>query len=91
MATTDIINRLDRDLFKDPKISTEELFRRLTELVETLYEIIAQTSGNTLTNPNIRTYSVTTDTSTGITVTRIVFDTEGHTVEAVFSAGKLIA
>jgi hypothetical protein len=91
MATTDIINRLDRDLFKDPKISQEELFRRLNALVETLYDIISQTSGGTIINTHVTTYAGTTDTTTGITITRVVFDVNGNTVEAKFENGKLIS
>lgn len=90
MATSDIINRLDRDLFKDPKISQDELFRRLTHLVEILYTIISQTEGSTTINTNIQTYNYV-ESGTGITINRVVFDVNGNTVEAKFENGKLVA
>ncbi len=90
MATSDIINRIDRDLFKDPNISKEELCRRLTYLVETLYTIISQAEGSIIVSPNITTYNYV-ESGTGLTINRIVFDLDGQTIEAKFENGKLVA
>jgi hypothetical protein len=103
MATSDIINRLDRDLFKNPEIDQAELFRRLNYLTETLYTIISQIEGGTITNINTIIYSVPvpetvvtepvvpgTPFTPGITVTRVVFNVNGETVEANFKDGILI-
>ena len=90
MATSDIINQLDRDMFKNPDISKEELARRLTLLVETLYTIISQAKGDVITNTNITIYTSTVVTSTGATKTVWVFkDSTGKVLEANFVDGLL--
>jgi len=101
MGTSDIINRLDRDLFKDPEIPKEELHRRLNYLVETLYTMFSQVEGGTITNINVITYAAPIPTpptpeepkpaTTGISITRVVFDVNGNTVVADFKDGILVA
>lgn len=101
MATSDIINTLDRDMFRNPRISKEEMFRRLSQLVEVLYTIISQTEGGTITNIYTTIYAAPIPEevdagelpviSDGISVTRIVFNVNGETVEAKFTDGKLVS
>jgi hypothetical protein len=104
MATTDLINRLDKDLFKNTSIDLPELIKRLNQQTETLYTIISQIEGGTITNINTIIYStpvpepvvvVPPDPGStftpGITITRVVFNVNGETVIANFKDGILVA
>mgnify|MGYP001566031619 CR=1 FL=1 len=87
MATSDIINRLQLDAFKNPQISQEELFRRLNALVEFLYLMFSQTQGNLLVNTNVTI--VRESSPSGATIMRVAFNTAGETVNLTFVGGIL--
>lgn len=91
MATTDVEERLDRDLFNNPDIDKYELIRRLNLLVQALYAMFEQLRGDRIVNVNI-TYSAPEEVpdKVGKTITRVGFNQAGQTVNLKFEDGILV-
>ena len=95
-----IIVTIDRDWFRSPDISQEELCRRLTMMVESLYLMLSQIQGGNLINNNTTTYestniidartTIVNELPTGTTMIAYAFkNSAGELVELNFVEGIL--
>lgn len=96
MKNVALQNLINRDLFKDSTMSKEEMCRRLTILVEQLYQCLQQISGEQLINVNVTYYEDQqkpdpTDPNNSTLKSQVgyMFNIAGEPVQVSFTRGRL--
>ena len=82
------VNKLNRDIFKDPTIDLEEVLRRLNLVVEQISDLFDQVSGDRIDNPRVVEYG--DSQAEGETTTIFGQDGDGNPIQILLHDGIVV-